>query len=460
MPSEKRNRAISFLSLWLALVIGILARPAGAAGKPKRFSGMSFLDNGKVRLGVNLDIGGAITHLADSTKRVNVINSHDWGRQVQMSFYSGPKPFEPGGKKPSEHWKRLGWNPIQSGDYKGFRSKVTAHTNDGETIYVKCIPMQWPLANEPGECTFECRLSLEGRTVRVWSRLNNARSDKTQYTGRHQELPAVYTNGPLYRLMSYTGVKPFTSGKITRIPQTRKPWDRFEATECWTALVGDDGWGLGVWHAGRYLTLGGFAGKPGAGGPKDNPTGYISPLHSEIIDHNIQYEYSYVLILGKLENIRKYVYDHAKRPAPPNYVFKSDRQHWIYRNAADTGWPIKGELHVMLDKKDPQMIGPVSLWQAAEAPKLYIRAAFKTKATRATVMWRTGGPNGQGFGQNNVAFEITGDGKYRTYVVDMSASPKYKGAITQIRFDPVPNGTKGDLVKVQSIAFSRDRRRQ
>jgi len=446
----------------MVLAMGIVVCPARAEAKPdpKRFSGMSFLDNGTIRLGVDLDIGGAITYLADSKKRVNVINSYDWGRQVQMSFYSGPVPFAPGGKKPADHWRKLGWNPIQSGDYKGFRSKVIAHSNDGKTIYVKCTPMQWPLDNVPGECTFECRLSLEGKTVRAWSRLNNARADKTQYTGRSQELPAVYTNGPLHRLMSYVGDKPFTGGKPARIPRVQKPWDRFEATECWTALVNDAGWGLGVWHPGRYRTLGGFAGKPGAGGPKDNPTGYISPLHSEILDHNITYEYSYVLILDTLANIRKYVYANAKRPSPPNWIFKSDRQHWIYRNAIDTGWPIKGHLHVMLDKRDPHMLGPVSFWRAKDAPKLYITAAFKTRATHSHIMWRTGGPDGRGFGRNVTALKIVGDGKYRTYVANLSASPNYKGSIMQLRFDPVPHGAKGDYVKVRRITFTRPEERE
>ena len=455
-----RNGTISALLRELtamALVIGLFTLPACTAPK---HSGMSFLDNGKIRLGVNLDIGGAITHLSDSEKRVNVINSYDWGRQVQMSFYSGPRPFAPKGKKPSDHWKHLGWNPIQSGDYKGFKSKVTVHKNDGKTIYVKCIPMHWPLDKVPGRCTFECRLSLEGNTVRVWSRLNNARADKTQYPGRSQELPAVYTNGPLYRLMTYTGDKPFTGDKLTRIVQKKKTWEKFEARECWSALVNDNDWGLGVWHEGAYKTIGGFAGKPGKGGPKDNPTGYVSPLHGEILDHNIRYEYSYVLILDKLDAIRKYVYSRAKRPGPPSYVFKSDRQHWVYRNAVDTGWPIRGHLHVRLDGRDPAMIGPVSFWRASETPKLYITAAYKTRATVAHVMWRTGGPDGKGFGQAAVPLDIIGDGKFRTYVADLSASPNYKGVITQLRFDPVPNGQPGDFVKVRSIAFDPPEKRQ
>ncbi|MDA1043783.1 MAG: hypothetical protein O3C57_01025 [Verrucomicrobia bacterium] len=118
---------------------------------PKEEVKTSYLDNGKIRLGVDLTLGGAVTFLAESKDGQNLINSHDWGRQVQMSFYSGPQPFEPNGKKPSEHWKQLGWNPIQSGDYAGKRSKVLEHRNNGRTIFVKWFPMQWPLDDEPGD---------------------------------------------------------------------------------------------------------------------------------------------------------------------------------------------------------------------------------------------------------------------------------------------------------------------
>ena len=54
---------------------------------------MSFLDNGTIRIGVDLDIGGTITFLARSNGGENLINSHDLGRQVQQSYYSGPHPF-------------------------------------------------------------------------------------------------------------------------------------------------------------------------------------------------------------------------------------------------------------------------------------------------------------------------------------------------------------------------------
>ncbi len=433
---------------------------AGCVGpaSPAALSGMSYLDNGTIRLGVDLDIGGAITYLAYTDGGVNVVNSYDWGRQIQMSFYSGPRPFEPNGKKPAELWKGLGWNPIQSGDVAENKSKVIAHTNDGETIHLQCIPMHWPLDNQPGECTFEVWLQLEGNTVQARCRLNNTRSDHTQYGPHGQELPAVYTNASYYRLMTYTGDKPFTGDALKQIVSTRKvefPWESFEATENWAAHVDDKDWGLGIWYPGRYLTTGGFYKEPGPGGPKDKPTGYIAPLHTEILDHNIQYDFDYVLILGTLQKIRSHVRAHAGPPAPPRYVFATDRQHWHYNNATDTGWPIRGELHVRLDGPDPKLIGPAAFWHAADGPKLYIRAAYHTKQKTATVMWRTYTERGYDE-KKSVTFPIQPDGEYHTYEIDLSASPQYTGPITGLRFDPTPTGEKGDFVKIQWISFRKE----
>ena len=73
---------------------------------------MSIIENEYIKLGVNLGLGGAVTYLCEHG-RENLINSFDWGRQVQMSFYSGPNLFTPRGKQPRAEWRGLGWNPIQ-----------------------------------------------------------------------------------------------------------------------------------------------------------------------------------------------------------------------------------------------------------------------------------------------------------------------------------------------------------
>ncbi len=426
----------------------VLAATTRCAGQEDR---VSYIDNGTIRLGVNLDLGGAITYLARSDGGENIVNSADWGRQIQLSFYSGPNPFTPNGKKPADVWAGLGWNPIQSGDCFGNRSKVIDTSNDGKTLYVKCVPMQWPLNNEPGECTFECWITLEGNTAHVRARLVNHRSDKTQYQGRGQELPAIYTNGPWYKLITYTGDQPFTGGELTLRPTTM-PWTAWQATENWSALVNEAGQGLGVWEPGLYQFIGGFAGTPGKGGPKDGPTGYIAPLFTEILDHNIEYEFNYVLIVGSIEDIRGYVYKHAERPKPPRWVFEKDRQHWVYGNVVDTGWPIAGELKVLVEGGDPQMHAPQSFWLAKDAPKLYIEAAYNTTDTHAQVFWaRTDAPDLNE--AKSINFDVVADGKYRTYEVDLAKSPEYKGTITGLRFDPVQVGKPGEFVRVKSISL-------
>jgi len=281
------------------------------ASARKKFdeSKLEFIDNGTIKLGVSPDLGGAITYLSKSGHDKNVINNHDWGRQIQMSFFGGPVPYEERGQKPKKHWAHIGWNPIQAGDDYGNRSQIVEFTKKETSLYVKCIPMQWPLNNIPGECTYESFVELKGNTVEVRCRFVNARSDKIQYPGRHQELPAVYTNGEYYRLMTYLGDKPFTGDKLARIPKKVGegfPWKYWLATENWAALVNDDDWGLGIYKPNNSLFIGGFAGREGVGGTHDNATGYIAPLHTEILDHNINYEYDYSLILGSLDEIRVY----------------------------------------------------------------------------------------------------------------------------------------------------------
>ena len=54
---------------------------------------MSYIQNAYIKVGIDLNLGGAITYIADAKKQINLINNFDWGRQVQMSFYSGPVPY-------------------------------------------------------------------------------------------------------------------------------------------------------------------------------------------------------------------------------------------------------------------------------------------------------------------------------------------------------------------------------
>jgi hypothetical protein len=186
---------------------------------------MSFLQNEQVKVGVDLSLGGAITWLSPNGGE-NRVNNFDYGRQIQLSYFSGPVPFEANGQKPAEHWKHIGWNPIQAGDDFHHGSQTVEHRNDGRELYVKCIPLQWPLNNVPGECMLESWLQLDGPVVKVRARLVNSRPDKTQYAARLQELPALYANAAFHRVVSYTGSRPFTNEAPQVMPKsaTKHPW--------------------------------------------------------------------------------------------------------------------------------------------------------------------------------------------------------------------------------------------
>lgn len=438
------------------LVLGMAASLSASVSSPHPEPRMSYIENDAIRLGVDLSLGGAITWISKRGGE-NIVNSMDLGRQIQMSYYSGPVPFASGGQEPSKHWAHLGWNPIQAGDDFGNGSRTLDHRNDGHSLYTKCIPMQWPLKDVPGECTFECWLEMEGSVVKMRSRLNNARPDKTQYPARLQELPAVYLNAPFHRLVSYVGTKPFTGdavSDITRPADKPSEWAHWIATERWAALINDEGWGLGLWNPSCLHFIGGFDGKPGPNDPRGGATGYIAGQTLEMLDHNITHEYHCELILGSLDQIRDRVKSNAGPPSLPSWKFDHDRQGWRFNNASDTGWPLKNVWHVLLEKDDPQLISPHVFFDAGEAPVLTIRAAFKTRHQNGTVFWRRL-ENGRSVEGGALNFPIQGDGVMRDHIVRLSDSKNYHGKILEFRIDPVPSGADGDWVKVESVGLGK-----
>jgi hypothetical protein len=449
-----RYRIVAINALALALSAGVAVAQVPPSRLPER---MGFLDNGEIRLGVDLNRGGTITYLAESLGRPNVVNAYDLGREVQQAYYSGPK------NPARTDLPYSMWNPTAAGDSRGNPSPVLAHRNDGLEIYVKNAPRNWEHEETiPAECVTETWIRLEGKTAQVRHRLISNRSDRTQYPAEIQELPAVFVNGTLPRTVTYDGGEPYQSGPTRETKNVHGlPGGYWTATERWSAMVDRDDWGLGIFQP-EVLTYGGrFSGTPGTGGTYDAPTNSFSPRSKEIMDYNILFEYSYVLIEGTVPEIRAYAVAHRPRDTRPDYEFGRDRRHWWYVNASDTGFPIRGALRVLMDRDDPEMIGPTGWWRAETVPKLYIRAAYHIGPdppgnTTGEVFYRVAG-QAEFTADRHATFAIEPDGDFHTYEVDLASSPGYRGAITVLRFDPVMAGSPGNYVDVQYISYrSRD----
>lgn len=419
----------------------------------------SYLDNGTIRIGVDLDGGGAIGFLSDSGSLMNLVNIHDFGRYIEQSYYSGPRPFG----NPSTNWPNWPWNACSAGDAFRNPSTIKALSNDGRTLYVRAIPKQWALKNRDSECTVETWISLSGAVARVRHRLVNQRSDQTQYPPSTQELPAAYLISGLHRLLTYSGDDPFTGdGRLTRIDHIAPPWKHFHATENWAALVDERDWGVGLYHPGAYTFQGGQAGRFRSRDPLHNSTNCMEPVRWEIMDHNIVYDYTYYVIVGRLDDIRKQVY--ARRPdTRPDYRFTNDRQHWAkHVNARDTGLPGEDGLHVLLDRDNAQLWGPEQWWEAKDVPRLYITARYRlSHADTARLFWSTDTSwpaDAANFRPNYsdercIPFPVIADAQYHTYTVDLSSSPAYKGRITSIRFDPARTGESGASMDLRSVSY-------
>lgn len=414
---------------------------------------MSWLENDRIRLGIDLDRGGSITFLAAKDGE-NVINNFDLGRQVQLSFFSGPVPFEADGQKPAEHWSHIGWNPIQSGDDFGNTSRILEHKNDGKQIHVACVPLQWPLNGVPGDCRFDSWLEIDGPVVKARARITNARGDRSFYPARLQELPAVYANAPFHRVVSYQGARPFTGETASPVPAPtgKHPWSFWMGTEGWAALLDDKDFGLGLITPGRVHFTGGFAGQPGPNDTTGNSTGYLAGQGQEILDHDIIYEFRYELVLGALSEIRARA-AHHRSTALPAWNFAADRQSWHYQNASDTGWPVDQYLDVRFNQNDPQLISPFTFWKAEEAPFLVIEAAFSSSQKQGVVMWQ--GLDEKGFSGNHIAtFPVQGDGGFHRIVIRLAEHAGYRGTLTRLRIDPVGQAEPGASMKLRSVRLS------
>ena len=356
----------------------------------------AFIENEHIRVGVNLKWGGAVTHVSEPGGP-NLINSHDLGRQIQQSYYSGPANYQREGKQKSEHWGNFPWNPIQTGDAFDNGSEVLEHRAKGDTLYVKTIPNLWPMNNDPGACVMETviKIAADGPKLLYGARLTNKRRDETQYSARYQEIPAIYANGPWHRLMTYTGDKPFTGEPLREIRNDHKdpwPWVNFLTTERWAALVNDEGTGIGVCVPGVREFHGGFAGrKRGVGGEKSSNTGYMSPMTTEILDHNIVYTYSCTMILGSLEEIRNEAQHLAAEAGLPAWSFEKSRNSWYYKNGKDAGWPLPegGGLSPVPTKKGRPVraISPYAFWRAEDAASVQIELSSKS-AGKMQLFWR------------------------------------------------------------------------
>ncbi len=288
------------------------------------------IDNGTLMLKLDLTRGGAISYLSLSGSTRSIVNIADEGRYIQQSYYAG-RSVDRKSEGQSPNWSPWAWNPIQVGDAYRNRAQILSFQKNGNTLYVKCIPMLWDMNNKPAEAEIEQWTTLAGNVLTVRNRLTCHRTDNIYEEGilDDQELPAVYPVSALKNLYSYFGNLPFTNAALTNpvtVNLSSGFWGRYindMVTENWMAYVDDNQWGLGVYNPICTNFLAGMSGQPG-GEATNGATSYIAPVKKEILNKNSVYEYEYYLIVGTLDEIRSKIYQiHSSNPPITSITVKS-----------------------------------------------------------------------------------------------------------------------------------------
>ena len=269
-------------------------------------------DNGTLKVELDLTRGGAISYISESGSERNLVNIHDEGRYIQQSYYAGQR-LDRTNEGQAPRWSPWSWNPIQVGDDYRNRAKILDYKQAGDTLYVKCIPLQWDMNNVPAEAEMEQWDILIGNVLKVHCKLTCHRTDDIygENIENDQELPAVYPISALDKLYTYLGDQPFTNDTLSTpevINLSSGFWGIYPMVpEHWMAFTNAENWGMGVYNQQCTYFYAGMSGEPG-GEAYDNSTSYIAPSTKAILNKNCVFEYDYYIIIGTIDEIRQEVY--------------------------------------------------------------------------------------------------------------------------------------------------------
>ena len=428
-----------FAAAWVLLLTACWS-DAGAR-KAAASSVSSALDNGIVRVGIDLGAGGSISYLSPSGSTYNLVNVFDKGRYVQQSYYAGQR-LDRTAEGQHWMWSPHPWNPVQGGDAYRNSPPVVAWRNDGHTIYVRTHPLLWDMNREACQCYFDTWITLEGRTVRVRNKLTAFRTDsRWRVQARGQELPAVYAIADLHRVLSYTGGEPFRWRPVSQIGDTASFWEGWEGTEHWAACLNAQNFGLGVYNPPRTTFGGGLYGSPG-GGERDSPTCYVSPNDIAALDKRSVYYYEYYLTVGSLNQIRQDIYNLDRRlpagsisPQTWGFDINGNFEGWTAGPGVARPSVVSGAFYGTATNSDPYVSSPAIGKSASSLKKVVVRLRNYTASRRAQLYFQTlASRTWNEWKSKSVTIQPNRD--FTVYTFDMSSVPAWAGTITKLRLDP------------------------
>ena len=308
-----------------------------------------YFENANYRMGITLDMGGAIGYLEDlqdgNGSLTNLINRADTGRLVQQSYYGyfyNDENIVMSGAK----WS---YNPVQGGnkpqDTKGRLIDIEVKDN---SVYIKAQPADWAVTgnNAWTPCYMENVYSIyEGTDARV--EVYNSYVDFSTYVHpvKSQELPAFYTVSHLGSFMYYD-----MSGNrvdIHDLPDwANNPNGYFSVNsdKSWCAWYNGN-YGVGLYAPNTDVLYAGRHEYNDSADASDPATNYVAPLTDFKLELDKKFEYSYMITTGSVDEINatftKYQnFDENKMLDGANAVHGACIDNWsVNSDVYDVGGP-------------------------------------------------------------------------------------------------------------------------
>lgn len=265
-----------------------------------------YIDNGKVRMGVDMKHGGSVFYFALSKDQKNLLNHFDEGRFIQQSYY-GEKD---GSKWNGQDWR---WNPIQGGGCNGTTSQVRSSDITETSIHVVSIPVHWAYSYLMPELEMEETITLEDNVAHIHYIFRNDSEEATDHPYSSQEMPAVFIDYNYAHMKYYKGSKPWTYDELTDVVPGW-PNESHNRTEEWSAYVNKADYGIGVYTPGTFNTTAYRYGNGNSPGERGSDCSYFAPIRQFDIAKGDVIEYDVYVTIGTIEEIRSRFYEIHNRP--------------------------------------------------------------------------------------------------------------------------------------------------
>ncbi|MGB6220258.1 hypothetical protein [Haloferula sp.] len=290
---------IPTITLILGLFSPVMAQPSSEPGE------LLFIENDKIKVGIDRSKGASITWLSWKDYPGNVVNIHDPGRLIQQSYYAG-RSLDRQADGQSKSWSPWSWNPIQGGGVGSWARVSRFEKIDGVTLYGETIPKLWDMPDEEAEATMEQWTGFEPNmpdVVVVRNRLVSKRQPGDRWgPAKHspQEVPACYFTRNFDQFMVYLG-----GGQWKTVEQkVGPPWGKARPPLRAMACFNAEGQGIAVfspssgesWNFGPHVAT-------MSDDPQGGPCVHIAPVSRVHLGPRSTYEYRYWLIVGDRESI-------------------------------------------------------------------------------------------------------------------------------------------------------------